>query len=75
MHNIHKTRRTQTREPRLQGGKNFSAVSSSLHTVTVIQPRKGCHINNKTGCLEMLWNLHPFKEEFEQASGLKTGKK
>lgn len=41
----------------------------------IIIYRKGCHINNQTGCLEMLWNPHPFKKEIKQVSGLRTCEK
>lgn len=63
------------REPGSQQGKSFRKEGTALHLAIAIQSRKGCYVNNQTGCLEMLWNPHCFKEEIQHVSGLRTGKK
>lgn len=64
-----------TREPGSQQGKSFRKEGSALHLAIAIQSQKGCYVNHQTGCPEMLWNPHHFKEEIQQVSGLRTGKK
>lgn len=64
-----------TREPGSQQGKSFRKEGSALHLAIAIQSQKGCYVNHQTGCPEMLWNPHHFKEEIRQVSGLRTGKK